>query len=445
MIDNKELEQKTNDLINLSKEAYFDLQEQYNFNIIRTVSDNIKALSLEDWKKADALESAVLDTLHVAYNEGNPAGQVARKACDLHRQWLSLLWGKENYNRDAHRKLAEIYLNDPIQKEYFNKIGSSVAEFFNLALINYCNEEENIRIASMLESMGDYESRIGQIEAAEAHYEQAMELYQLEENNLGLAKVFHSLGDLESRLGQVDEAVRHYVQAGEIFQAEHDNISLANVLRSMGDLKYRYGQVEIAQRYYSHAEELYRIEKSTGLADVLQSLGELDIRLGLIDTAKEHFGKAEKLFRTQNDNVGLAKVLFNIGNLESREKETDQSRDHYAQAAELYCSEQDNLGLANVLLRMGDQESKLQHYELAINYQKNSYLLYDAENDYAGKSYAMGALCRNYALNGQVEEAKHWIKTTQENLDNIPTQVRPYVNGCIRDALGVLGINYESI
>jgi len=415
------------------------------FSIFDTDSDAFKAISNEDRSAAEELNRAFRENLLAAVNDGNPAGALAQKACELHKQWLFVFWGALNYTKEAHCQLGDRYVSDLNLKAYFDELHSGTAEFFKQALNIYCSDKENVGLGSVLESMGDYESQLGQIEKAEEHYENALELYEKEGNNIGLAHVFHSLGELESRLGQIDDAVKHYIQAGEIFQEEHDNIGLANVLRSMGDLKYRYGQIEVAQRYYSHAEELYSIERSNGLADLLHSLGELDISLGMIDTAREHFGKAEKLFRDQNDQKGLAHTLFSMGNLESRERETSTSSEYYAKAAELYCEEQDNLGLANVLLRMGDQECKLGHYEMAANYLNNAFMLYNTENDSAGKCYSLGALCRTYSFLGNVEETKNTISKIKEYDKHTPKQIRPYLDGCIKESLERLNIPIENI
>ncbi|MEB4592523.1 tetratricopeptide repeat protein, partial [Candidatus Thiothrix sp. Deng01] len=129
--------------------------------------------------------------------------------------------------------------------------------------------------------LGDLESRLGQIEQARQHYDQAIELYQQEQAKLGLANALKALGDLESRLGQIEQARQHYDQAIELYQQEQAKLGLANALKALGDLESRLGQIEQARQHYDQAIELYQQEQAKlGLANALKALGDLESRLG---------------------------------------------------------------------------------------------------------------------------------------------------------------------
>lgn len=69
------------------------------------------------------------------------------------------------------------------------------------------------------------------------------------------------LGDLESRLGNVDQARRHYDEATTMFQQERNGLGLANVLMSQGDLLLGLGEAAAAEPYYQQALELYKAEQ----------------------------------------------------------------------------------------------------------------------------------------------------------------------------------------
>ena len=70
-----------------------------------------------------------------------------------------------------------------------------------------------------------------------------------------------TMGDLENRLGQIDAAQRHYEQAEALFRAEQSNLGLANVLQSMGDLERLHENYLLAIEYYEKALILYNTEQ----------------------------------------------------------------------------------------------------------------------------------------------------------------------------------------
>lgn len=66
---------------------------------------------------------------------------------------------------------------------------------------------------------------------------QALGHAEQQQNDLGRANVLLSLGDLESRLGQLDSARERYTQALVLYEQEQDDLGRANVLKSLGDLE----------------------------------------------------------------------------------------------------------------------------------------------------------------------------------------------------------------
>ena len=202
-------------------------------------------------------------------------------------------------------------------------------------------------------------------------------LYREKHDNLGLANALKSLGNLENRLGGVDEARRHYEEAERLYQDERDNLGLANALKSLGDLERRLGGVDEARRRYEEAEHLYRDERDNlGLANALKSLGDLERRLGDVDEARRRYEEAERLYRDERDNLGLANALKSLGNLEMGigGDSVPLAIDHYRHALELYEREREPMGRAYCLAKLclvhakqGDAESALAYSKAAAD------------------------------------------------------------------------------
>ena len=54
----------------------------------------------EQHTKIEKLGAEVIKLLEDAFATGDPAGQLAQKAAELHRQWLTFYWG--SYSKEAH-------------------------------------------------------------------------------------------------------------------------------------------------------------------------------------------------------------------------------------------------------------------------------------------------------------------------------------------------------
>jgi len=74
--------------------------------------------------------------LKLAFETGNPAGDLAQAACDFHRQWLCVL--NPDYSKEYHKGLGEMYASDERFRANYEKIAPGCAEFFRDAINEYC-------------------------------------------------------------------------------------------------------------------------------------------------------------------------------------------------------------------------------------------------------------------------------------------------------------------
>jgi len=114
--------------------------------------------------------------------------------------------------------------------------------------------------ANTLQSLGDLERRLGNIEAARGHYDAALPLYEAEQARLGKANTLQSLGDLESRLGNIEAARGHYDAALPLYEAEQDPVGKMNVFIGVA-------RMEAALGNRARADDLY--QRVFSLADAI--------------------------------------------------------------------------------------------------------------------------------------------------------------------------------
>lgn len=55
-------------------------------------------MSVEQYRRTQELEQGVKDALVAAMAAGDPTGEGARRAADLHRQWLCKFWKDGTYS-----------------------------------------------------------------------------------------------------------------------------------------------------------------------------------------------------------------------------------------------------------------------------------------------------------------------------------------------------------
>ena len=69
-----------------------EIRELYGDNTVDKSNAKVKGMNQKQYDEVTNLEQQVLDSLKVAMETGDPAGELAQKTADLHRQWISYYW-----------------------------------------------------------------------------------------------------------------------------------------------------------------------------------------------------------------------------------------------------------------------------------------------------------------------------------------------------------------
>jgi hypothetical protein len=115
-----------------------EAREKYGLEAVEAANAKLAGMSEDQWKWQVDLSARILTTLREAMLGKNPGGELAQKACDLHRQWICLFWKEGAYTKEALRALGEMYVADQRFKAFYDdKAGLGAAEFLNEALAIY--------------------------------------------------------------------------------------------------------------------------------------------------------------------------------------------------------------------------------------------------------------------------------------------------------------------
>lgn len=112
-----------------------EVREKYGNDAMNKSKQKILSMTREDYEEASHLGNEVLSTLKDALKTGNPAGELAQKAADLHRRWLSYYW--DSYSKEAHAGIARMYVEDERFQAYYDAEQPGTAEFLRDAILIY--------------------------------------------------------------------------------------------------------------------------------------------------------------------------------------------------------------------------------------------------------------------------------------------------------------------
>jgi DNA-binding transcriptional MerR regulator len=117
-----------------------EIREKYGNEQVEKSNQIFKNMSKEKYEELENLNKRIFETLKMAMETGDPAGELAQKAADLHRQWLSFCWG--SYSKEAHAGVAQMYVDDERFTAYYDKEQPGMAKFLRDAVFIYTGQTD---------------------------------------------------------------------------------------------------------------------------------------------------------------------------------------------------------------------------------------------------------------------------------------------------------------
>jgi DNA-binding transcriptional MerR regulator len=114
-----------------------EIREKYGEDAISQSYAKVKGMTKEQYAEVEKLSLEVNETLKAAFAQGDPAGELAQKACELHKKWLCYFW--PSYSKESHMGVAQMYVDDPRFTAYYDKIATGCAVFLRDAVAIYCS------------------------------------------------------------------------------------------------------------------------------------------------------------------------------------------------------------------------------------------------------------------------------------------------------------------
>ncbi|MGM0875249.1 MAG: MerR family transcriptional regulator [Bacillota bacterium] len=112
-----------------------EIRAKYGDEQVDKSNNKIKDMTEQQYAEVEKLGADVIDTLNEAFATGDPAGELAQKAADLHRRWLSFYW--DSYTKEAHAGVAQMYVDDERFTAYYDSKQPGTAAFLRDAVHIY--------------------------------------------------------------------------------------------------------------------------------------------------------------------------------------------------------------------------------------------------------------------------------------------------------------------
>ncbi len=136
MTDKEKFEGFKQKLVDDNEKKYGkEVRDKYGEEVVNKSNNRVKGMSPEEYEEITRLGDEVLETLHIAFKTGDPAGELAQQAAELHRKWLSFYW--DSYTKEAHAGIAQMYVDDERFTAYYDDKQPGTAEFLRDAVFIY--------------------------------------------------------------------------------------------------------------------------------------------------------------------------------------------------------------------------------------------------------------------------------------------------------------------
>jgi hypothetical protein len=142
MDDREKFEGFKKSLIDENERKYGkEIRERFGEGVVNASYEKLKSMTPDRYSDVERLNEELNKTLLSAFHTGDPAGEEAVKAVELHRQWLCCYWPEGSYSKNAHAALAQSYVDDERFKAYYDNLAPGCAEFLRDAVLNYCRNQ----------------------------------------------------------------------------------------------------------------------------------------------------------------------------------------------------------------------------------------------------------------------------------------------------------------
>lgn len=136
MTDKEKFEGFKRQMIEENEKQYGqEIREKYGDETVNQSNAKLQSMTQEQYEEVTRLAEEMTATLAEAFKTGDPSCELAQKAADLHKQWLTYYWNA--YTKEAHAGLAQMYVDDERFRAHYDAKHPGTAAFLRDAILIY--------------------------------------------------------------------------------------------------------------------------------------------------------------------------------------------------------------------------------------------------------------------------------------------------------------------
>ncbi len=224
--------------------------------------------------------------------------------------------------------IGNIYVaqaNYPKALEYYQK-GEVIADSLNMIsmMVHFYNNK------------GELYRNLGQFEESIKNYDHALEIYKDSNDDYGQASIHTNLSDVFLKMGNIQQARIHVEEAVIIYEKSSNHEGLLNTYNSMAAIERKKGKFKLAVTYYEKGLEHlkligieYKGPKAIYEANLYTNIGFCSLKIKDYDYAEENLLKGHNLALNSGLLGTLSKTALYLSDLYKLEGDIVQAFNFY--------------------------------------------------------------------------------------------------------------------
>lgn len=139
MKDKEKFEGFKKNMIDENENKYGEeIRKKYGNESVDESNRKLMNMTQEQYDEVTKLSEEFMKVLAEAFKLGDPSSELAQKAAEMHKQWLTYFW--KEYSKEAHAGVAQMYVEDERFTEYYDKEQKGTAAFLRDAILIYTSK-----------------------------------------------------------------------------------------------------------------------------------------------------------------------------------------------------------------------------------------------------------------------------------------------------------------
>jgi tetratricopeptide (TPR) repeat protein len=272
--------------------------------------------------------------------------------------------------------------------------------------LELCPETDDKEKASIIHNMGIIFAIRGEFEEAIKVYKQSLGIEENIDNWKGKASTLHNLAEIYAKREEFEEAIALLYQSLEIAEHIKDIEGKAANLHALGRIYAIQGEIEEAIKFYRKSLKINeQIGNLRGIAATLQNLGYIYINRGEFDKALPTLHQSLEISERIGDIETKAATLHELARVYDTRGNFEEASRFFHQSLEINEHIEHVQGQAATLHELGRIYANKNQFDQAISFYRRSLEIKEHIEDMQGQAATLHELGYIYASRGEIDQA----------------------------------------